>query len=221
MVNRKAFEKTVLEWISELDTSGENTEIYKTRFAKMSDKEIEEYVKAIEAGEDFISLVYPNLKKSKITVENNLRVAKKLGHEFFQRLWLTDQSTGQRYLTPVKYLVIDLPVRRQVQMLSKKMSIPKDNIHIDELTNQPRDDSKASAISFPELLVLFSQGLDQSVLEFIKLRGGDQRAYNAVERAIAEQGEVNTDFIMQAGTRVKSTETLSAYLKAMHFNNNL
>jgi hypothetical protein len=118
-------------------------------------------------------------------------------------------------------MVLDIPVRRQVQMLTKKMSVPKDNLHIDEMTNQPMDESKGAGISFPELLALYSQGLDSSILEMIKLRGGDEKAYGAMERQIAEQGEVNIEPILEAGTRVKSTETLSVFLKAMHYDNNL
>jgi hypothetical protein len=221
MANRKAFEQTVLQWVTEIDPSGENTALYRQMFDKMSDKDVEEFVKAIERGEDFVSMVYSNLKKSRISIENNLRVAKKLGHDFFERLWLTDNTSGRRYLTPLKYMVLDIPVRRQVQMLTKKMSVPKDNLHIDEMTNQPMDESKGAGISFPELLALYSQGLDSSILEMIKLRGGDEKAYGAMERQIAEQGEVNIEPILEAGTRVKSTETLSVFLKAMHYDNNL
>lgn len=219
--NRRAFEQTVLKWVAELDPTGRNVKLYEEMFAKMSDKDIERYVEAIETEEDFISLNYENLDDSKISVDRNLKVGKKLGHNFFQHLWLTDDDTGKVYLTPVKYLVADVPVRRQVQMLYKKMSVPKDNMHVDELTNQPNDASKGSGVSFPEILVLYSQGMHDSILEFIKLRGGDQRAYNAMERTIAEQGAIDADTLINAGTRVKSTETLQQYLKAMHLDNNL
>lgn len=221
MGDRKAFEAEVLKWTKEIDPSGETTAFYQAMFSEMSDKDIEEYVNAIERGEDFISAIYTNLGKSKITVENNFKVAKKMKHEFFERLWITDPASSQVYLTPIKYLVVDLPVRRQVQMLTKKMSVPDDNLHVDELTNQPTDVSKGSAVSFPELLVLYSQGMDKSVLELIKVRGGDQRAYNAMEKAIAEQGAVKLDPILAAGTRVKSTETLGAFLQGMMFDNTI
>lgn len=221
MANRKAFESTVLKWINELDPTGANGKFYKEMFSKMSDKDIEEYVTAIESGEDFVSLIYNNLKENGISVDNNLKVAEKMGHDFFERLRLTDPATGKEYLTPEKYMVLDLPVRRQAQMLKKKRGVPEDNRHVDELSGQPTGESKGSGISFPELLIMYSQGLDKSILEFMKLRGGDTRAYNAMERMIAETGSSNMEPILNAGTKTKSTETLSAFLKAMHLDNTL
>lgn len=221
MANRKAFEQEVLKWVRKIDPSGESAKFYEEMFEKMSDQDIENYVQALERGEDFISLMYTNLKDSKITIDNNLKVAKQMGHEFFQHLWLTDSATGRMYKTPVRYMVIDMPVRRQVQMLYSKLKVPKDNLHVDDLTGQPTGESKGAAISYPEVLLLHSEGLDTSLLEMIKFRGGDERAYNAMERSIEEQGGVNIQTLLQGNTRVKSTETLQAMLKAMHFDNNL
>ena len=47
-----------------------------------------------------------------------------------------DENTDTYFLTKKKYL-IDLPLRRQIQILKKKMSIAVDNKHVDELTGQP------------------------------------------------------------------------------------
>lgn len=220
MSNRKAAETVILKWIGQLDPSGENVKLTKSFFADMDDRQFDKYMREIEAGTDYVSMNYENLNNSQITVDNNLKVAEAMGHMFFQKLWLTDAITGRTYLTPLPYLVVDLPVRRQTEMLSKKISIPEDNRHIDEMTDQPTGVSKGSSLTYPEMLVLYSRGLDQSITEMMKFRGGDEKAFQEMERAIRENGSVNLDALPVANTKVKSTQVMSTLLKGMHLDNN-
>jgi hypothetical protein len=216
MGNRKAAEAALLKWIDALLPGSPNKKIYEDRLAKMSDKDFEAFIGRLESEEEVLSLIAPNLDDFKLTVANNLKVAERIGHNFFERLWLTDHITGKTYLTPVPYLVIDLPLRRQQQMLVKKISIPEDNKHVDELSGQPTGPSKGARISFPELQVLFAQNMDKSLTELIKLRGGDEKAFRAMNAKVIETGGVSVDQIASAGTKVKSTQTLGTLLRAMH-----
>lgn len=216
MDHRKAAEASLLKWIEALLPGSPNTKIYKDRMAKMSDKEFEAFITRLETEEEVLSFIAPNLDDLKLTTANNLAVAEQLGHNFFERLWLTDHITDKTYLTPVRYLVIDLPLRRQQQMLVKKISIPEDNKHVDELSGQPTGPSKGARISFPELQVLFAQNMDKSLTELIKLRGGDEKAFRAMNAKVIETGGVSVDQIASAGTKVKSTQTLGTLLRAMH-----
>lgn len=219
--NRKAAQKIIMEWIDKLDPSGKNAEMYTEMFKNMSDKQFDAYMKAIENGEDYVSMVMPNLVGKGITTENNMKVAKEMGYPFFQRLWLTDDSTGMVYRTNKRYLVMHLPVRRQIQTLVNKISIPEDNRHVDELTDQPVGVSKGSSLSLPELLVLYGQGMENGILEMIKFRGGDLKAMNAMDKEIIQSGSARMETISKLGTSVKSTQTLSIFFKAMHLDNNL
>lgn len=218
--NRKAATAEILKWVSELDPSGTNTKLLSEMFSKMSESDFDAYMTAIEKGEDFVSLVYTNLAKSAITADNNLIVAEKMGHNFFQRLWLTDESTGLTYLTPQRYLTGHAPTRRQIQTLENKSSIPDDNKHLDDMTDQPTGASKGSSMSQPETLALVAQGYVRGIEELIKFRGGDLKAMNAMNRSIIETGGASMDRLSQAGTVVKATRTLSILLKGMHIDNN-
>ena len=221
MGNRKAAEAEILKYIQKIIPGKTNVEIYKKRFEALSDKEFEQWMLRLESGEDVLSITVPNLSTEKLSDERNLEVAKELGHNFFQRLWLTDAVTGKTYLTPVKYLVIDLPLRRQVQLLVKKISIPVDNKHIDELSGQATGESKGSKISFPELQVLYAQGLENVITELVKFRGGDPKAFNNMNRSIIENGGVSLRALEKIPTKVTSVTTLSTLLKGMHLDNNL
>lgn len=221
MANRKAATKELLKYIDKILPGGDNVKLYEEQLGKLTDAEFDAYMAKLESGEETLFLVAPNLAKNRLSVERNLEIAKELNHNFFERLWLTDPHTGTTYLTPIPYLVVDLPLRRQAQLLNKKITIPDNNDHIDEMTGQPTGPSKGSKLSFPELQTLYAQGLDRTIEELIKFRGGDTEAFRQMNAEMINKGSVSLDALATNGTRVKSTETLSILLKSMHLDNNL
>jgi len=221
MGDRKAATEFILKYVEKLLPGSPNRARYEEMFAAMSDKQFDAFMQQLESGEINLSIISPNLTKDRLDLERNLKIADELGHNFFQRLVLTDPTTGLSYLTPLKYMVVDLPVRRQVQLLQKKVTIPENNKHVDELSGQSTGASKGSKISFPELQVLFAQDLQSTITELIKFRGGDTKGFNAMNRSIYETGGASIEHLALAGTKVKSVTTLSTLLKAMHLDNTL
>lgn len=199
----------------------ENTQIYKDLFAQMSDEQFEEFMKEIKNGTANLSIVAPNNHKYSLDLERNLKIADELKHDFFQRVWI--HSNGQRptYLTPIPYMIVKLPLRRQAQLLVKKISIPEDNKSVDDLTGQPTGKSKGSKISYPEAQVLAALGLDKSLNELLKYRGGDLKGFDAMNRLIARNGEVQLDALEPYASGVESTKTLKTILTAMHLKSTL
>tara|TARA_Y200000002_G_scaffold373031_1_gene371574 strand:+ start:255 stop:923 length:669 start_codon:yes stop_codon:yes gene_type:complete len=220
MANRKAAETFILDFMDKILPGGENRALYEALFKDMSDRDFDKLMQDIKNG-FVLPIIAPNLNDAKLDTTRNVKLAKELGHSFFENIVLTDSDTGETYTTPHKYMVVDMPVRRQSQLLDKKMSTPSNNNVVDELTGQATGISKGSALSFPELGVLLSLGLDGPIEELIKLRGGDEVAFNAMNRQILETGESDIDSIKALGSKVKSTETLSAILTGMHLRNNL
>ncbi len=221
MSNRKAATAQCLSDIEELVPGGQAGKDMEAVLNAMSDEQFDQYMAALESGDEIVSIAIPNLGTDKLEMERLLDVGAKFGHEFFEQIWLTDAKTGLTYLTPEKYLVIMLPLRRQQQALVKKISIPDSNKHVDEMTGQVTGDSKGASLSGPEIQVLRALGLDKVLLEGIKVRGGDEKAFRFVNRQIIETGEANIDTVLAAGTRVKGTITLSDLMTAMHLRNNL
>lgn len=220
-IKRTAAEKIILEGISALDPSGTNTALMKESFAKMSDKQFDNYMTAIEKGEDYVSMVVPNMRKNRAISTNNTKaVAKKLGIQLEHNLWMVDPKTKLKYLTPIKYLVLHLPVRRQIQTLESKIAVAENNRKIDDMTDQVTRESGKSSISFPELLVLVAGGQYRACEELFKVRGGDLTALNMANTSIYSSGGFSLDAVATLGSRAKATETLSIILTAMHFDNN-
>lgn len=179
-----------------------------------------DYIEKLGTGDVILSYTQPNFTKNKITVENNLQIGLKLGHSFYERIWKTDPKTGEVYLTPIEYLVVDLPFGRQQQHLEKKASIPDSNKSIDELTGQVAGASRKSALSLPEMQVMYSQGLSESIRELYKFRGGDVEGYRKLSDHALQHGEASMDAVDDGTTRTKSGITLNVFLHGMHLKNN-
>jgi hypothetical protein len=230
MGNRKAATDYILQHIGMIDPADtQNLELTRSQLEGMTDVQFESYMNRIsevpaddeDRQQDCLTYYAPNLGKTKITIENNLRIAETIGHKFFERLWVTDAQTGVTYLTPNEFMIVDLPIRRQAQLLVKKSSIPVDHRSVDELSGQVTGGSKGSKLSFPELQAQVSQNLDRTIIEEIKIRGGDEKAYQEFERLMVERGSCAQDEILALGTKVRSTQTVAALLKGMHLDNNL
>jgi len=221
MANRKIAEEFIYKFIKDIDPSGYNTEKYKIIFTEMNDKEFDDYMVGLRDKTKFLVLFKPAFKTKEITLENNLKIAKKYNVKFFQKLVVTNNDTTPDYKTPIEYLVIDLPFKRQSQNLIKKINIPENNKTIDQLTGQPTGISQGAKISYPELQLLTSMGLDKSIEELIKYRGGDKGGFNAYNTMFIKYGVANLKTLENYSTSVESTNTLKVYLSSMHLRSSL
>lgn len=219
--NRKEFINFVCTHLDELLPGGENGKYMRERLEALSPEQLDDYVTKLASGEEILPLIAPNLRDNKLTIENNLKLAKKLGHEFFQPLILTDPDTNTTYRTPEKYLVVDIPVRRQRQLQRKKITIPQGTRHVDELSGQVTGPSRGSKISMPELQVLYSQDLTNPIVELIKYRGGDVKGQQLLYRSLMETGRASQKALAMTPTAVRSTQVLAVIFNAMHLSTTL
>lgn len=221
MPNRKKAEEEILKLISILDETGYNKEKYKEIFKNMSDKEFNDYMKKIVNNEARLVFFAPLNKQLNITTTKLVNIARKLNIPLFERLYYTQNSNLPDYKTNVEYLIVDLPFKRQSQNLIKKISIPEHNKTIDYLTYQPTGDSKGAKISYPELQILVGMGLEKSLDELIRFRGGDKNGFNAYNAMFMRNGSANLKTLNYYSTGVESTKTLKSFLTAMHISNTI
>ena len=218
---RQLTEAFILQQLEAMVPGGPTTELYKTYFAGLSDVAFEQFIQRLERGEQFLTLTMPNFGASP-KLERNLALAEKLGHSFFQRLWIGAHDGIPTHLTPVPVLVVDLPLRRASQMLVKKLSVQESDKTHDILSGQPTGEARRGAkISFPELQVLTAMGLDKTVVELFKFRGGDTKGRRALNAMINRNGGANLETLKHYAGGVESTRTVSTFLKAMHLANTL
>lgn len=222
MPNRKAAEEMVLSWVKDVDLSGKTYQWYKECFAEMTDKQFEKWIEELEAERDYVCIISDNMNGKNITVDNNLKVGEKRGVPFYERIWLKEPKTGVTYLSNVPYPILMLQVKRQIESIENKRSIPTiASKKRDDMTGQVSGDAAAMALSQPETQILYSMGLEAVVVESLKYRGGDVEGGNEFDRRLIEDGEVSINSLLQVDTKVKSTETLKNLLIGMHYDNNL
>lgn len=219
--NRKQAQEFIITWIDKIAPGGSNKAIYEKLFSAMDDEQFATYIADLESGKKFLVVTAPNLGADNISHERNLTLAKELGHNFFERIWIGAKGDVPAYLTPVQYLVCDLPIRRASQILIKKISIQETSKNADILTGQHVGHPKGAGLSFPELQVLASMGMDNCVEELIKYRGGDVKGYAAMNAMIGRHGVANLDSLANFASGVESVKTLKTLLTAAHLKSTL
>lgn len=219
--NRKAAEKEIIDGIEAILPKGGNKEIYENFFKSLTDKQFDDFMKSLEEGRQRLTIVVPNLSKVHLDVERNLALAKKWGHNFFERIWIKRPGEDKPFLSNKAYPILELNMKRQAQTLVSKIKIPENTNAVDDLTGQPSGKNKTSKLSYVEMQMLSAMGLEKNIIEMMKYRGGDEKGFRAMNDAIDRFGGVKQEALDQLGTSVKVNRTLSTYLVCMHLSNTL
>ncbi len=213
---RKKIEASILKFCGNIDPSGLNAKMYTEIFKTMSDESLEKLIKSR------IPIYAPNGSAVDIDATRNVELAEKeYNYKVYQRLFITDTKTNCCNLTKYEHMVLELPVRRQSQLIDKKISIPEHNRTIDKMTGQATGASKGSSFSFPQTYVMFAKGYEATLKELLHIRGGDEKAGMVIDRQIRQNGHSSMIFPGSDRTRVKSTKTTGAIFTAMHLGNSL
>lgn len=218
---RAAATKRIVEYLSMFAGYNDSVKETESMIGDLSDSEFDKYMADLRDEKEYLPYILPTMGTIKLSSDKNIKIAKKLGIQLFHRLWLTDNTTGTTYLTPETYLVIDVPFRRQQQHLKKKISIPDSNKRVDELTGQVTGSSKGSSLSAPEMQALYSQGMNESIRELFKFRGGDEVNHRNLMRNIINHGDASMNNADDGVSRPKSTTTVGILLKSGHIANNV
>lgn len=215
---RQKIQDKIIKVIDTLDPSLYNHKRYEDLFSSMPDQKFTQYMKDLGDKKTKLMLFTPNMKIF-IQQEDCVKAAELLGLKLFERLRFVDKVTGKSYLTPYEYLVVVLPVRRTRQFLMHKLSVAESDKKLDALTGQVTKPDKASALSLPEAQLLYARGLNHTLTEFMKVRGGDIHAFSNFKQQLEENGQVQLESL-DPNTISRSTVTMSVVLKCMGFDNN-
>lgn len=221
--NRKQAEAFILEYINKIDPSGENGRVTSELMSSMDDEKFDEWMHKFSKGKDRPIIITPNFSETiKLDVKRNLAIGRELGHDFFKRIWINSSDPNMpSYLSSVKYMIMELPFKRQAQVLKKGLAVAQDSKSIDQVSGQASGNSSVSRISYPELQVIAGMGLDYTAIELIKFRGGDIKGFNAMNTVINKDGKVSMMAIKNLSSGVESVKALYSYLTAMHLKNTL
>ena len=226
--NRKATESFILEHIAKIaPTDSHNVGLYKEFFKSLNDKQFDDWMMGLKRKDYYLAYYLPNFgkddngKEINIETQHLIKLCESIGVKLFDKLVMPAQDGKPAYVTQHEYPILLIPCRRQSQILSKKIAVPKSTKIVDQTSGQPVGGSKGGSTSYPEIGVLMAAGLEKTVNEIVNLRGGDVKGYQALFALAERDGSVSQDVATQFSGKVKSTQTLSMYLKGMHLNNNL
>lgn len=218
-MKRKELEEWFINYINSFNPGNQNVSMYREIFDGMNDTEFGNLMERVGKGQ---TLPYydPNFTGSPSVIKNALTVCDKLGIEIFQRMWVTDHTTGVKCLTLHMYRCSHLPFRRNSQHAAKKKSVALDNLHIDQLTGQATGPSRTVQLSYPEVGVLDSMKLPYGINEMMNFRGGNQQAYREYRRSLLTTGRVTQAHLSTINSLPTSTTTIKSLLLGMHIDNN-
>ena len=219
MTKRKTAEDKIYKTIDLIDPSNTNSKRYKSIFSKMSDGDFNNFMKDLKENKRKLFIYAPNMKLN-LKVNDLLKAADSLGIKLFEKIKIWDNIGKRYFLTPKEYLILPLPVRRVKQFLMDKMSIPESDKKLDLYTGQVVQPDKGSSVSTTGMTTMTSKGLHKTVVELMTIRGGNPEAYAQMSASLVETGSA---FVSDSDpdSRVRSVEVASAYLKAIHIDNNL
>ena len=218
MSNRLEVTKKFIGYINELQPGNKNVKMYEHFFAGLTDEAFSELMVKLRNEEMVLPYYAPNLASEDVDIDHVFKVADKIGVEVFHQLWLTDNVTGVKYLTPEKYMILHLPIRRQIQHVSKGKSVTENSKYTDSLTGQPAGASRSSRLSLPEIMNLDSLGLHHAIEEMISVRGGNEQKFRQAKHDSVTTGQFSLAEVNKIKSNVTSTETLKSYLLGMHLD---
>lgn len=214
---RQKIQARILSVVKIIDPSGKNVKIFQDKFNQMSDKDFDEYMQRIRDHEEVLPIYCANMVDH-IKVADAVKAAKAVNLEIFERIKMFDVATNSYYYTPNKFMVVQLPVRRLAQFVDHKLTVPEGDSKIDMLTGQVIKPDHGCALSEPETRTLYALGLNKTLRELSKFRGGDVVAFAEYKREIEETGKTTID--RDTGTKVRSSVTLDVLYSGMLIESN-
>lgn len=216
MADRKKIEEYILSYIKMVFGEDANYTFYKDIFASLDDEGFNSLMERLRDKKTILQLTNPNVSGVKLKIKTIIKACHSLGIPMNQRLKIYDEQLDRYTMTPIDYPVLSLPVRRQIQTLEEKLSTSADDKTIDELTGQPVGRSKGSRFSFVQMHAAKARNLDESIVELIKVRGGDEQAYAEATRQIDSTGSFSLEQVAGGNTQVTSMRNMITLFRAMH-----
>jgi len=219
-VKRSNIEKKILARLDELDPSGSNSNMYKLLFKRMTDTEFDIMMVNIKNGTYGISIFAPNSDKAiRLDLDRNKSIMKKHNIRLFKKLNI--QNGDDSYMPNNEFMVLAMPIAAMSQTISKNFSVHDNLKSRNALTGQVTSDSKSGEITLNEINILKSLGLDNTLREFVGIRGGDVSASTMLKTQLFNNGAVDATTLKPFITKTGATTTLKNVFKAIHIDVNI
>lgn len=190
---REEMEKTIYDFFTAFDTSGKNTDYYKSIFQKMTDKEFDDYFNEFFKNENAYLVLNIADYETMIGMEDIERAAKMLNVPLFETVYDPHITMDKENIvfTPEPVPVGYIHIKRPQQTVSKKNGISTSIDARSSLTNQVTGVDKNGKESDLENTMLSSLELNYALKELNGPRADDLHMKNQMLQQIAINGYVN------------------------------
>lgn len=195
--------------------------LYLKRIDDMDAKEFDAFIEDLENMDRFLEVMIPVSTGNIFPEEEVIALIRKHGGEPFNHLRITDDTTGEVFITPEKYWTPLMVKRRQIQTKDSKVGLPSSNKVRNNLTGAVTGAAKGSSMSAVQTTSITSRGMKANALELNKARGGDLTASREMNKALIETGQVSLNELLKHNTQAVSTDTLGIKWNSIHLDHNL
>lgn len=216
--SRLKVEEKIYKVMDILDTTGQNTEYYKTKFASMSDKEFYEFF-----DQDFPLKFQTKVFEIDPKITQITKALDTIGVPVEEKVtmpFLYKNKDG----VPVKtqpVLVVYLPLKRLKQMVIKKTGFSVDISKRDYRTGLLIDTDKNGNSTDREFESLAVLGLDNTMKELATVRADAMGAKSEFYNQINTTGMVSLKDVDIKNSDSIARNLISAYLLGAHIQSNL
>lgn len=208
--------KEILELIDKVTVGDKLTlDLYKKLFAKQTDAEFTKFMEKLRDGDILNIIVSVDISKIKITVDNNIKLAKEMGYPLFQHTITKGDDKLPDTVSKYKEFIQLMPIKRTKHTVDKGVSFSSDGTHVDSITGQPSGVSQSAKTSGPEIKLLGAMGLTETQKE-LTINRSDNSKFNVANSILKQYGSVSGDDIERYSETTQTTKTLNAYLRSMH-----
>jgi hypothetical protein len=183
---REEIETLIYKVFDTLDSTGTNTEHYSVMFSKMSDKRFLDYLKKTKWPFRFHTVPFD----VEPTVDDCHKASNIIGFKLFDKVALPHihQDRNGNPVVSNEAMIIDIPIKRMQQIVSKKTSTPSDITKRDMKTGVLLSDDKGAKTSDREMEALVFQGLDSTAKEMGRHKADYRTPKNIMYNAISTTG---------------------------------
>ena len=231
---RKQFMKTLLDVMLILDPSGNNVDLYKKKFAKMSDAQFDKWMRDFRDDEKanfYLEIIefereleLPNIEKAadylKIPLYEYVCVP------YVNEVNVADPSKSKDpkaeiVVTPTKCPVGYVHIKRMPQSVHHKNAVSTSNTKRNTKTGQVTGDDKNGRTTDVETFAMTVYGAEDALKELLGFRADDQAAKQQAYAKIERDGYVQLSDLNSSQQDKTAIGTLDAYYWAQGFATNI
>ena len=220
---RKKFLDLFCSHLDRIDPSKTNSKYYREFFNKMTDKEMDDYLRDFFSSEDNVFYLEIEEFETDLKMDNIEKCAKGLKLPLYETVALPhiNMDKSNAVITPNPVPVGPIHMKQLVQMLLEKNNVSMKIDHRSAKSGTVTGEDKGSRISDVESYSLIAWGANKTLKELLGARADNQESKNQMYTDIAEKGYVNLDDLKSTQTDKVALMTLDAYFKMQMLDTNL